>query len=115
MEKFNVNNLSNQNRQFELFNSNVNTSINFQHSNNLKIKGKILTEWRDRIYDHQFKISKYSHNKALHQTSLPINTIYNERKIDPFSLQPLSLNFWRTDQYIHNGPAIYFVIDSMEE
>ena len=114
MEKFNVNNISNQNRQFELFGSNVNTSINFQKSNNLKIKGEILTEWRNRIYNHQCKISKDTHNKTMHQTILPINTISNERKIDPFSLQPLSLNFWRTNQYIHNGPAMYFVIDSME-
>ncbi len=114
MEKFNVNNNSNQNRQFELFGSNVNTSINFQHSNNLKINGEILTEWRDRIYNHQFKISKDNLNKTFHQTSLPIKTISYERKIDPFSLQPLSLNFWRTNQHIHNGPAMYFVIDSME-
>jgi len=114
LEKFNLNNISTRNRQFELFDSNVNTSINFQYSNNLKIKGKILTAWRDRIYNHQFKISKDNHNKTLHQTSLPINTISNERKIDPFSLQPLSLNFWRTNQYIHNGPAMYFVIASIE-
>ena len=114
MEKLNVNNISNQNRQFELFGSNVNTSINFQHSNNLKIKGEILTEWRNRIYNHQFKIANDTQNKTLHQTSLPINAISHERKIDPFSLQPLSLNFWRTNQYIHNGPAMYFVIDAME-
>jgi len=114
LEKFNLNNISNQNRQFELFGSNVNTSINFQHSNNLKIKSEILTEWRDRIYNHQFKISKDTHNKTSNQTSLPINIISNERRIDPFSLQPLSLNFWRTNQSIHNGPAMYFVIDSME-
>ena len=79
-----------------------------------KFKGEILTEWRDRIYNHQIKISKDTHNKTFHQTSLPINTISDERKIDPFSLQPLSLNFWRTNQYIHDGPAMYFVIDSME-
>ena len=114
MENLNNNNISNQNRQFELFGSNVNTSINFQHSNNLKIKGEILTEWRNRIHNYQFRISKDAQNKTLHQTSLPINTISNERQIDPFSLQPLSLNFWRTNQYIHNGPAMYFVIDSME-
>jgi len=114
LEKFNVNNISNQNRQFELFGSNVNSSINFQNSNNLKIKGEILTDWRNRVHKHQFKIPKYAQNKPLHQTSLPINTISNEIKIDPFSLQPLSLNFWRTNQYIHNGPAMYFVIDSME-
>ena len=80
MEKFNVNNISNQNRQFELFGSNVNTSINFQHSNNLKIKGEILTKWRDRIYSHQFKISKDTQNKNLHQTILPINKISDEKK-----------------------------------
>ena len=114
MEKFNVNNISNQHRQFELFGSNVNTSINFQHSNNLKIKGENLTEWRNRIYNHQCKISKDTHDKTFGQTSLPLNTIANERKIDPFSLQPLSLNFWRTNQYIHNGPVMYFVIDSIE-
>jgi len=114
LEKFNVNNISNQNRQFELFGSNVNTSINFQHSNNLKIKGEILTEWRNRIHNHQIKILKDADNKTLCQKSLPINKIFDERKIDPFSLQPLSLNFWRTNQYIHNGPAMYFVIDSMK-
>ena len=114
MEKFKVNNISNQEKQFELFGSNVNTSINFQHSNNLKIKGEIITEWRNRIHNHQFQISKDAHNKTLRQTSLLINKIFDERKIDPFSLQPLSLNFWRTNQYIHNGPALYFVIDSME-
>jgi len=114
LEKFKVNNISNQNRQFELFGSKVNTSINFQHSNNLKIKGENLTEWRNRIHNHQLKISKDTHNETLHQTNLPINTISNKRKIDPFALQPLSLNFWRTNQYVHNGPAMYFVIDSME-
>ena len=107
MEKFNVNNISKQNRQFELFSSNVNTSINFQHSNNLKIKGEILTEWRNRIHKHQLKISKDPHNKTLQQSSLPIITNSNERKIDPFSLQPLSLNFWRTNQNIHNLSLIH--------
>ena len=114
MEKFNLNNLSNQNRQFELFGSNLNTSINFQNPNNLKIKSATLTGWRNRIHNHQFKILKDAQNKTLQQISLPINTISNEIKIDPFSLQPLSLNFWRTNQYIHNGPAMYFVIDNME-
>ena len=114
MENFNINNNSNQNRQFELFGSNINTSIDFQHANNLKIRGETLTEWRNKIFNHQFRISKDSHDKTLHQTSLPINNISNEIKIDPFSLQPLSLNFWRTNQHIHNGPAMYFVIDTME-
>ena len=48
MEKFSINNTSKLNRQFELFGSNTNTSINFQHTNNLKIEGETLTEWRKK-------------------------------------------------------------------
>ena len=113
MENFNINNIPNQNRQFELFGSNISTTINFQNTKNLKFRGETLIEWRNKIHNHQFKISKVSNNKALHQTSLPLHGISNEKKIDPFSLQPLSLNFWRTNQQIHNGPAMYFVIDTM--
>ena len=113
MEKFNVENISNQNRQFELFGSNTNTSINFQKTNNLKIKRETLTEWRNKIHNHQIKISEESQNKTYQQKILPVKNIFNEKKIDPFSLQPLSLNFWRTNQNIHNGPAMYFVIDTM--
>ena len=114
MEKFNVNNITNQNKQFELFGSNTNTSINFQNTNNLKIKREILIEWRNKIHNHQLKISEDSHNKTLQQTILPVKKIFNEKVINPFSLQPLSLNFWRTNQHIHSGPAMYFVIDNME-
>ena len=113
MENYNLNNISNQNRQFELFGSNTNTSINFQNTNQLQIKGEFLSEWRNKILNHQLKISEEGHNKTYQQTILSINEFSNEKKIDPFSLQPLSLNFWRTNQLIHNGPAMYFVIDNM--
>ena len=113
MEKFNINNISNQNRQFELFGSNTNTSINFQNTDNLKIKYETLTEWRKKIHNHQLKISENSQNNNFQETIFPSEKFFNEKKIDPFSLQPLSLNFWRTNQHIHNGPAMYFVIDNM--
>ena len=113
MGNFNLKNISNQNRQFELFGSNTNTSINFQNIKNLKIKRETLTEWRNKIRNHQLKISEESHNKTYQQKILPINHFFNEKNIDPFSLQPLSLNFWRTNQHVHNGPAMYFVIDNM--
>ena len=113
MENFNINNISNQNRQFELFGSNTNTSINFQNTNNFRIKGETLIKWRNKIHNHQLKISEDILNKTFQQTVLPVNRILNEKKIDPFALQPLTLNFWRTNQHIHDGPAMYFVIDTM--
>ena len=114
MENYNLNNISNQNRQFELFGSNTNTSINFQNIIDLKIKSETLIKWRNKIHNHQLKISEDSQNNTYEQKILPVKKFFNEKKIDPFSLQPLSLNFWRTNQYIHNGPAMYFVIDSIE-
>ena len=114
MEKFGLNNSSKQNRQFELFGSNTNTSTNFQHTNNLKIRGETLIKWRNKINNHQLKISEDNHNKNLQQTILPIKKFIDAKDIDPFPLQPLSLNFWRTNQHIHSGPAIYFVIDTMK-
>ena len=113
MENLNSNNISKENRQFELFGSNTNISINFQSKNNLKIKRETLIDWRNKINNHQLKILKGSHNKNFQQTVLPVKKFLNEKKIDPFSLQPLSINFWRTNQHIHNGPAMYFVIDTM--
>ncbi len=113
MENYNLNNIPNQNRQIELFGSNTNSSINFQNTNNLEIKSETLTEWRNKIHNHQLKILKDSQNETFQQTILPVKKFFNEKKIDPFSLQPLSLNFWRTNQHIHNGPAMYFVIDNM--
>ena len=113
MANFNINNIPNQNRQFELFGSNTNTSINFQNTSNLEIKCETLTKWRNKIHNHQLKISEDSQKQTFQQTILPVKKILNEKKIDPFSLQPLSLNFWRTNQHIHNGPAMYFVIDTM--
>ena len=115
MKNYNLNNISNQNRQFELFGSNTNTSIDFHNINNLKIEREALTEWRNKIHNHQLKTLEDSQNKIFQQTILPVKEFFNAKKIDPFCLQPLSLNFWRTNQHIHNGPAMYFVIDKMED
>ena len=81
MEKFNVNNISNQHRQFELFGSNTNTSINFQNTNNIKIKRETLTEWRNKIHNHQLKISENSHNATYQQNILPIKEFFNENDV----------------------------------
>ena len=76
MENYNLNKISNHNRQFELFGSNTNTSINFQNTNNLKIKRETLTEWRNKIHNHQLKISEESHNKNYQQKILPVNKFF---------------------------------------
>ena len=110
----NLNNISKHSKQIELFDSKTNTSSNLQHSNNLRLKSETLMFWRNRIYNHQSKIEKENHNKNFQHSILPDNDCFDDKKINPFSLQPLSLSFWRTNQFIHSGPAMYFVLDTIK-
>jgi len=109
------NNISKKSKQFELFSSSLDTSSHMPFSNTLKIKKQILLTWRNRIYDHQSKIVKDNQNYIFQESIFTKNDNIASKKIDPFSLQGLTLNFWRTNQSVHNGPAMYFVIDNMGE
>ena len=106
-------NISKKNKQFELFSSSVSTSSNLPFSNILKVKSKTLMIWRNKIHNHQSKIVENNQNNILQQSILPENHNIEYKTIYPFSLEGLSLNFWRTNQSVHNGPAMYFVIDTM--
>ncbi len=90
-------------------------STNLQHSNNLKVKSETIMIWRNKIYAHQSKISEDNGNKICQQTIINDTDSFDDKEIDPFLLQPLSLSFWRADKYVHDGPAMYFVIDSMQD
>ena len=114
MENTNKNNTPKRNKQFELFGSSLNTSISLNFSNSLKVKSETLMIWRNKIYDHQSKIFEDKSNQIHQQSIIPENDNLDYKKINPFSLQSLSLNFWRMNQFVHNGPAMYFVVDSMK-
>ena len=114
MENPNKNNISKKSKQFELFGSKINTSINSKFTNNLEIKSETLMIWRNKIYDHQSKIVKDNQKKNIQHSIIPETDGIDYKKILPFSLQGLSLNFWRKNQSIHEGPAMYFVIDTMQ-
>ena len=113
MENSNLENISKNNKQFELFSSSLDTSSNLPFSNNLKVRSKTLTAWRNRISDYQSKIMEDNQNNIFQQSIIPEDDNIQYARIQPFSLQGLSLNFWRTNQYVHNGPAMYFVIDTI--
>ena len=113
MENLNTNNISKQSKQFELFNSITNTSTNLQHSNLLKVKRETLMAWRNKIYIHQSNISENNHNRFLQHSIIPDTDFLDNKEIDPFALHPFALSFWRSNQYVHDGPAMYFVIDTM--
>ena len=106
-------NISKKNKQFELFSSSVDTSNNLLFSNTLKVNSKTLMTWRNRIFEHQSKILENNQNNIFQQSIISENDSVEHKHIYPFSLKGLSLNFWRTNQFVHNGPAMYFVIDTI--
>ena len=113
MENSNKNIIHKNNKQFELFSSCLDTSSNLPISNNLKIKSEALLMWRKKINEYQSKIAKNNQDNIFQKSFLPDNDSFDHKKIYPFSLQGLSLNFWRANQLVHNGPAMYFVIDTI--
>jgi len=100
-------------RQYDLFNNN---DLNFYKKNHLQdifIDKKIIKAWQERIIKHQSPIFKYGH-KYINQSSLFESSSENlNESFNPIELTPLPLNFWRWPKSMHEGPAVYFVMDKI--
>ena len=100
-------------RQYNLFND---IDINFSETKihqGIFVDKKIIKEWQEKIISHQSSIFKYGY-KDINQPSLfessskELNESFN-----PMDLTPLPLSFWRWPKAMHEGPAIYFVMDNI--
>tara|TARA_Y100001968_G_C19282387_1_gene679915 strand:+ start:383 stop:982 length:600 start_codon:yes stop_codon:yes gene_type:complete len=100
-------------RQYNLFNNNEIYIPDQRLLQDIFIDKKIIKEWQEKIINHQSPIFK-SGNKDVIQSSLfessseELNDFFN-----PIELTPLPLSFWRWPKTIHQGPAVYFVMDKI--
>ena len=100
-------------RQYDLFSNN---DLNISEKNPLQdkfIEKKIIKEWQKKIITHQSPIFKYGY-KDINQSSLfeSSSKELNE-SLNPIELTPLPLSFWRWPKAMHEGPAVYFVMDKI--
>ena len=100
-------------RQHNLFNNN---DLNFSENNLLQdlfIQKEIIKEWQEKVINHQSPFFK-SNYKDVTQPSLfeSISDELNET-FNPIQLTPLPLSFWRWPKAMHQGPAVYFVMDKI--
>ena len=100
-------------RQYNLFN---NDDLDFSEKNLLQdvfIQKEIIKEWQEKVINHQSPFFK-SNYKDVTQTSLfeSISDELNET-FNPIQLTPLPLSFWRWPKAMHQGPAVYFVMDKI--
>jgi len=100
-------------RQYNLFNNN---DLDFSEKNLLQdvfIQKEIIREWQEKVTNHQSPFFKSSY-KDVTQPSLfeSISDELNET-FNPIQLTPLPLSFWRWPKAMHQGPAVYFVMDKI--
>ena len=100
-------------RQYDLFNNNNIDYLDTNNFQNIYISKKVVKEWQEKIIYHQSPIFKYG-NKNINQPSLfESSSEDTEETFNPKELTPLPLSFWRWPKAIHEGPAIYFVMDKI--
>ena len=102
-------------KQFELFESCKDFSINYSKDKSFYFTSESFLKWRKNIFKHQHLVLN-DFEKLFLQKSFIDSEKHNEiYKFNPFLLTSSSINFWRSNKPIHNGPAIYFVIDTIKE
>jgi len=101
------------NRQYDLFNNN---DLDFSERNSNKdifIDKKIIKEWQEKIINHQSPIFKYGYGNVNQSSLFESSSEELNKPFNPIDLSPLPLSFWRWPKAIHEGPAVYFVMDKM--
>ena len=100
-------------RQYDLFNT---SEVNCSENNTLQdifIDRRVIREWQEKILNHQSPIFKFGH-KDINQSSLFESTSAESKEyFNPIELTPLPLSFWRWPKAMHEGPAVYFVMDKI--
>ena len=100
--------------QGELFSGEALNWETNKNKNDLVLSKELLQNWQQRIHKYQ---SKLFQNDSLtrQQGSLFSEQLFQSaERLNPLSLSPLPISFWRWPDSPHNGPAIYLVMDRPE-
>ena len=101
--------------QGKLFDNNETHSGAMHNGQELALSKELLVSWRKKIHAYQAKLfdGLQTHHE---QGSLFAEVEENSfTDLQPLKLSALPLNFWRWAKSPHEGPAIYLVMDKLEE
>ena len=102
-------------KQFELFGSNADFSSNsFSQEKNINHTSETILLWRSNIFNHQKLIIENFKDWDKQKSLFPNQNHGQKFTVNPFLLTSSPINFWRSNIAICNGPAMYFVIDSIK-
>ena len=77
------------------------------------INQKIIKEWQEKIISHQSRIFKCGHKNTNQSSLFESSSEELNEPINPLELSPLPLSFWRWPKAMHEGAAVYFVMDKV--
>ena len=100
-------------RQHNLFNNN---DLNFSENNLLQdlfIQKEIIKEWQEKVINHQSPFFKSNYKDVTQPSLFESNSEELNETFNPIQLTPLPLSFWRWPKAMHQGPAVYFVMDKI--
>ncbi len=100
-------------RQYDLFNNN---DVNFSGTNELQdinIDKKVIKEWQKKIIRHQSPFFIHGYKKVNQPSIFESNSENLNATFNPIDLTPLPLTFWKWPKSMHQGPAVYFVMDNI--
>ena len=101
-------------RQGKLFPKNKSPNCISAPQQELRLSKEILKSWQERIHNHQSKLFKgvpSDHQQGSLFAKIETNSI---DEFKPLKLTPLPLTFWKWPKGTHHGPAIYVVMDRLE-
>ena len=101
-------------KQFELFGSQDQFSSYFSNDDTLKHTKDTIFNWRNKIHNHQKRILDINNDFYIQKSLIQNEEILEIKKINPFLLKGISVNFWRSNKKIHTGAAMYFVLDTIQ-
>ena len=100
-------------RQYDLFKNNDINFLETQDFQNINIKEKVIKEWQNKIIHHQSSFLKDDYTKTYQTSLFESNSEELNETFNPINLTPLPLSFWKWPKSIHQGPAVYFVMDQI--
>ena len=72
---------------------------------------ELLINWQQKVNNYQKNLFKNSIRNNLQISFLNLDSNTSSNHLNPLTLKPLPLNFWKWPNCPHKGPAIYWVID----
>ena len=101
-------------RQGNLFSSSSSPIGITNNNTEINLSKDVLTNWQKRIYKYQENLFQLIPSNHEQGSLFPQAENTSYKTLEPLSLTPLPLSFWRWPDAPHYGPAIYMVMDRLE-